>query len=166
MGKQKQKKKQKRSGVLKLVIALVVFLAASVLFIGAVGGWFTDQKIILDEEYYSEEAGLMELSTEEYENLREAKKSFVVFIDQNGCTTADKLRGYIQDWSTEERIRVYRMMFGEAKNSSLHEYIKYYPSVVLIDKGKVRMYLRADSDEDAPMYNDYNEFETWIKKWI
>ena len=160
------KKKKQQPGVLKLVIALAVVLAGGVLFMGAVGGWFTNQKIILDEEYYSEETGLMELSTEEYENLREMKKSFVVFVDQDGCVTADRLREYVQDWSASVGVRAYRMMFGEAKNSSLHEYVKYYPSVVLIDKGKVRMYLRADSDEDAPMYNDYNEFETWIKKWI
>ena len=160
--------KRKQAGVLGLIVALVVVLFGSLLFMGLVG-WFGEAKITLDAEYIcSEECDgeYMELTKDDYASLVEAKKSFVVFVDQDGCTTADRLRGYVQDWATETGVKVYRMMFSEVKESSLHEYIKYYPSVVLVDKGKVRMYLRADSDDDAKMYNDYNEFETWIKRWV
>ncbi len=157
--------KKKQLGVLGLIVALVVVLFSSVLFMGLVG-WFGEAKITLDQEYRGESTELMDLSVSEYDELIKAKKSFVIFVDQGGCTTADRLRGYVQDWATTNEIKAYRMMFKDVKESSLHEYIKYYPSVVLVDKGRVRVYLRADSDDDAKMYNDYGEFEAWIKRWV
>ena len=160
------KDKKKQVGALGLVIALVVVLIGGVLFVGAVSGWFDDPKVTLDAEYYGEGAEFMELTASEYEGLVEAKKSFVVMVDQNGCTTADRLREYATRYMSETGILVYRMMFAEVKESSLHEFVKYYPSMVIIDKGAVRGYLRADSDEDAEMYNDYDIFREWIGEYL
>ena len=61
---------------------------------------------------------------------------------------------------------MYRMMFAEVKESSLHDQVKYYPSVVVVDKGRVRVWLRADSDEDAEMYNNYDVFNDWMGRYI
>lgn len=156
----------KNGGVLALVIALVVVLMGGVLFVGAVSGWFDDPKVRLDAEYYADGAGFMELSAGEYEGLAEVKKSFVVFVDQGGCTTADRLREYVTRYMTETGILVYRMMFEETKETSLHEQVKYYPSVAVVSKGRVVAWLRADSDEDAKMYNDYDTFKAWMEKYI
>lgn len=154
----------KNGGVLALIVALVAVLMGGVLFVGAVSGWFDDPKVKLDAEYYAEGAEFMELSAGEYEGLIEAKKSFVVFVDQDGCTTADRLREYVTRYMTETGILAYRMMFAELKETSLHENVKYYPSVVVVDKGVVRGYLRADSDDDAGAYNDYDTFKEWMKR--
>ena len=154
----------KNGGVLALVVALVVVLIGGVLFVGAVSGWFDDPKVKLDTEYYAEGAEFMELSPGEYEGLVEAKKSFVVFVDRDGCTTADRLRKYVTRYMTETGILAYRMMFAELKETSLHENVKYYPSVVVVEKGVVRGYLRADSDDDAGAYNDYDTFKEWMKR--
>lgn len=156
----------KNGGVLALVIALVVVLIGGVLFVGAVSGWFDDPKVKLDAEYYADGAEFMELSAGEYEGLVEAKKSFIVFVDQGGCTTADRLREYVTRYMTETGILTYRMMFEEVKESSLHEQVKYYPSVVVISKGRVMGYLRADSDEDAEVYNNYDAFKAWMGKFL
>ena len=108
-----------------LVIALVVVVGGTILFVGAAAGWFSDNKVVLDEEYYSEDAGLVDLTTEEYEELVKSQKSFVVLVDQGGCTTADRLRGYVEDWAKSVGVKVYRMMFDEMKKTSLHDYVKY-----------------------------------------
>ena len=158
--------KKKQGKVLGLAIALIVVLVGGVLFVGAVSGWFDDPKIVLDAEYYGEGAEFMELTASEYEGLVEAKKSFVVFVDQGGCTTADRLREYVLNWAGENGVKVYRMMFSEVKESSLHDYVKYYPSVALISRGRVRGYLRADEDEDAEAYNNYEAFKEWIGKYL
>lgn len=161
------KEKKRQLGIPSLVVLLVIVLASGVLFMGAVSGWFNGGKIILDEEYYCGEdcsGEFMDITVEEYEKLIEAKKSFIVFIDQSGCTTADRLRGYISDLSLEMKVQAYRMMFQEVKESSLHDFVKYYPSVAIIAKGKVVSFLRADSDEDAEAYNNYEEFKAWMKK--
>lgn len=70
------------------------------------------------------------------------------------------------DWAKEAGIRVYKMMFGDMKESGLHEFVKYYPSVALVSHGRVVAWLRADSDEDADMYNDYDVFKAWMEKYV
>lgn len=156
--------KKQQLGVLGLVVALVAVLMGGVLFVGAASGWFDDRKVRLDAEYYVDGAELIVLSADEYEGLVGAKKSFIVFVDQDGCDAADKLREYIDRYMTETGVLAYQMMFEEMKESSLHEKVKYYPSVVVVDGGVVRAYLRADSDEDAEIYNNYEAFKTWMEK--
>ncbi len=157
--------KKKQRNVLGLVVALVVVLLGGVVFMGAVSGWFGSEPVTLDAEYYCGEdcdGEMMDLSGAEYEELVAEGKSFVVFIDQGGCTTADRLRGYVRDWGVSVGVKVYRMMFEDERETSLHDYVKYYPSVVVVSKGKVVAWLRADSDEDAEEYNDYEAFRGWM----
>ena len=78
------KDKKQQLGVLGLVVVLVVVLLGGVLFVGATSGWFDDTKVKLDAEYYADGAEFMELNAGGYEGLVEAKKSFVVFVDQGG----------------------------------------------------------------------------------
>lgn len=160
--------KKKQLGVLWLIVVLVVVLIGSVVFVGAVSGWFDDTRVTVNDEYICvDDCGeLMELTAEEYGRLIEEKKSFVVFVDQGGCTTADRLREYVRDWSKESGVRVYGMMFKDMKESLLAGFVEYYPSVALVSRGKVVTWLRADSDEDADVYNDYDVFRGWMKDHI
>ena len=160
------KKKKQQKSVIWLVGALILVVGGGVLFVGAASGWFDDPKVKLDAEYYADGADFMELSAGEYEGLVEARKSFVVMVDQAGCTTADRLREYVTQYMAETGILVYKMMFEEVKESSLHEQIKYYPSVAVVSRGKVVAYLRADVDEDAEAYNNYDAFKEWMGKYL
>ena len=158
--------KKKQMGVLGLIVALVVVLIVGVLFVGAVSGWFDDPKVALDVEYKGEFDGYKDLSATEYDELVAAKKSFVVFVDQNECVTADKLRSYVEEWAHEKGVKVYRMMFADMKESGLHESVKYYPSFVVVSKGKPTAWLRADADEDAEAYNNNEAFKAWVSKYL
>ena len=161
----KQTKKPVRAWVLS--IALVAVVGGSILFVGAVAGWFDSKTVTLSEEYYhSDTQEFMELDKLGYENLVAEKKSFVVFIDQEGCKTADNLQGFLQNYMAEHQIAIYKMMFTEMKETALHDNIKYYPSVAIISGGKLVTYLRADSDEDANIYNNSEALETWMNKWV
>ena len=158
--------KKKQRNTIWLVLTLVVVVVGGVLFVGAVSGWFGEQKVVLDAEYYNAQSGFTDLTAQEYEELVGAKKSFVVFVDQGGCTTADRLREYVGRYMEEAGVSVYRMMFAEVKESSLHEFVKYYPSVVIVSRGQVVAYLRADSDDDAKVYNNYEDLEGWMKRFL
>ncbi|MBR3329481.1 hypothetical protein IKG29_03075 [Candidatus Saccharibacteria bacterium] len=160
------REKRKQRKVLGLVILLVATLTFSVLFAGALSGWFEDSKVTLSEEYYGDFEKFDDITAEEYEELVGDKKSFILLVDQGGCTTADRLREFVKDWATDNGIRVQRVMFSDMKETSLHDYIIYYPSVAIISDGQVVGYLRADSNEDAEAYNDYDIFQEWIKKWF
>ena len=158
-----------RLKVWQLVVLLVAVIGGTVLFLGAVGGWFGGSKVTLDAEYYCGkecDGEMMELSGARYEELVRNGGSFVVFVDQSGCTTAERLREYVADYASEIGVRVYRMMFSEVKETSLHDFVKYYPSVVVVSRGRVAGYLRADRDEDADIYNSHEIFKRWVKRYL
>ena len=162
-------KRKSELKIWQLVLLLLIVVGGTILFVGATSGWFGSGKVVLDAEYYCGEDcddEMMELSGAKYEDLVKEGKSFVVFVDQSGCTTADRLRGYVTDYAHKVGIKVYRMMFSEARETSLHDYVKYYPSVAVVSHGKVVAWLRADSDEDADYYNDNEAFNKWLNRYL
>lgn len=153
-----------------LIVALLVVALGGVLFVGAVSGWFSGPEMaMIDQEYYCDAKCVLELKDidiDEYEKMISEKRSFVVFVDQGGCDAADRLREYADRYSNGERFTIFRAMFSDVKGSSLGEKVKYYPSMVIISKGKVLAWLRADSNDDAPAYNNYEDFENWMRKYL
>ena len=154
-----------------LVVALVVVLIGSLVFVGAVSGWFDGPKIELDREYYCEgqncsDNDFLELTVDEYKELSNAKKTFVVFVDKDGCTTADKMRSFISDYAKSNGVKVYRIAYEDMKETSMHELVKYYPSVAIVTKGKVFKFLRADSDEDVDAFENREAFNNWMGKYL
>lgn len=162
-------KKQCRQ-IAGLIITLMVVLVGGVVFMGAVSGWFGGPKVAIDDEYYCEGEGcagnFIDLTIEEFNNLVGAKKSFVIFVDKNGCTTADKMRGFITDTMKEKGMKIFRMDWEDMKETSVYELVKYYPSVVIVSKGKVFKFLRADSDEDVGAYENGEDFKRWLEQYI
>ena len=152
----------------QLVLGLFLVVGFSVVFVFAVSGIFNGRVAVVDPEYRCTDCDgeYMELSLSGYEDLIKDKKSFVVFVDQGGCTTADRLREYMAEYAKSAGIKVYRMMYEDVKKSSLHDYVKFYPSVAVISRGEVIKWLRADSDEDAPSYNEYEAFKTWMQRYL
>ncbi len=82
-------RRKQRSEIIKLVLGLILVVGGGILFIGAVSGWF-DSKVSLDAESNCEDncKSFIEINAEQYENLVKEGKSFVVLVDQGGCTTA------------------------------------------------------------------------------
>ena len=56
--------------------------------------------------------------------------------------------------------------FDDFKKTTFHKKIKYAPSVLVVNKGKIIAYLDANSDDDLEKYQDVNKFEDWISKYI
>lgn len=166
-GKKVQKKGKK---IWALVLALLAVVCGSVLFVGAVSGWFNGSVIAeVDSEYYCDNKCHLELkdvSIDEYNQMISDEKSFVVVVDQGGCTTADRIKEYAERYSNGRRFQVFKIMYSGIKETNLSEKVKYYPSVAVISKGKVITALRADSDEDAPIYNNYEDFENWLNRFV
>ena len=166
-GGEKSSKRQKSFWLLGLLLVGVV--VGSVVFVGAVAGWFGgNSRVMLSEEFVCKdkcEQDFVEISISEYEQLIADGKSFVIFIDQDGCHTADKLREFIKTYVDGDFV-VQKMMFSEMKKTSLHDFVKFYPSVAIISNGKVVAWLRADSDDDGNIYNDYEAFKNWLENHL
>ena len=161
--------KNLRIGTPILITALIIIVLGSVIFAGALAGWFSNNRATLDENdhcYENCDRDFNELTAEEYEEKVNNGDSFVLFVDQTGCYTADGLREFVLNWSASKGVKPYKMMFSTVKNSSLHDYVKYYPSVGVISKGHPIVWLRADEDEDSDAYNYEDKFNEWLSKYL
>lgn len=107
---------------------------------------------------------LIDITSSEYTKMIAEGRSFLLMVDQGGCTTADQLRKYMQDYLRETGQIGYRIYFSEIKETSLYEKVKFYPSAVIVRSGEVIAWLKADSDEDADEYNNEDEFDKWMEE--
>lgn len=158
---------KRASKIIWLVVALVAVVAGTVWFMVALSGGYGDGGLELGAEYRCEgKCDFKEMTIEEYELAVADGESFVLFVDQGGCTTADRLEGYMRDWMAGKGVWAYEMAFMDVREMPLHEQVKYYPSVVVIVKGEPVGWLRADADEDADAYNKYDAFLQWIDRYV
>ncbi|MCR5572502.1 MAG: hypothetical protein K6F57_01870 [Candidatus Saccharibacteria bacterium] len=147
------------------IVAIVIFCVA-VFF----GGFFLLKSLepksfkIESDLYGTSEA--IDIKKEDYEKLIEDKKSFVIMVDKPDCYTTADMRQRMNDFPDNMQFKYYRIMWSQAKESSLHEKVKFVPSVAIVHNGEVVDYLDADSDEDTPKYNEARALQDWIKSYV
>lgn len=139
-------------------LALVLLGVAGFLFFG-------EKKFPLDSDNFGSTSQVT-ITGEEYEDLIKNQKSFLIFVDQSGCITAEGLKKLVNTTSESKNLRFYRIMYADMRNTSLFGSVKYYPSVALVNKGKVVSWLRADADEDINRYKDQKSFDDWLNQHI
>ena len=113
-----------------LMVGLILVITESIVFAGSRVGWFDDKKKVeISSEYVcgaGEVPEFINVDAPGYEQLAAEKKSFVIFVDQGGCATADGLRERLRegglrtaqgrDWETlrAEIVETYRGAAGMA----------------------------------------------------
>ena len=154
----KKHKMGRKAKILLFSVIGAIVIAAAVM---AVVFWPRDSRFRLDEDAYGK-SEMISIDDSEYNRLVADKHSFVVFVDKPGCLkTAD-----MGDWMKELGFKYYDLQWAYAKNTSLHEYVKYTPSVALIREGEVAAWLDPDSENDMEYYNSPESFREWLKKYI
>ena len=58
------------------------------------------------------------------------------------------------------------MSIDEYKKTGFFNEVRYAPSILVINKGKVVAYLDAESDDDYDKYQKPEEFEKWLTSHI
>ena len=149
----------------KLFIALAVGIIVIVAGIVAAVVLLQPKTFRLDAEYYGPNESI-DINKDAYEQLITDKKSFIIMVDKPECFTTANMRQWMAEFPEDMQFKYYRIMWGEASKSSLHDKIKFVPAVALIHNGEVVDFLDADSDEDAPMYNDATALQNWIRGYI
>ena len=107
-----------------------------------------------------------DIDSAEYKQMVSDKKSFVAMIDNPGCVTTAKMRDMMSGFSDNLKFTYYRIYWQDTKDTNIREKVKYFPSIIIVDHGKIVASLDADSDEDAKYYNNAADLETWLKKYI
>ncbi len=116
------------------------------------------------ESYGKSESVL--LDSEEYEQMIADKRSFLIMVNRPGCIRTDDMSTWFLEYPEEMQFKYYSIGWAHAKDTSLHNYVKYAPSIAVIRSGEVIAWLDADYEEDEKYFGDPEELKTWLKKYI
>lgn len=118
----------------------------------------------LEEKY--DNSKITEIDNNEFDELLKNKESFVVFIYETSCITSNDFSKMLTEFSNKNKISLYKMSFADMKNTELNNKIKFYPSLVLFNKGVLVDYLDAEADDDKEYYKNVDGLESWFSKYV
>lgn len=122
-----------------------------------------DSRVRLESYGKSESVSL---DDKEYERMIADKRSFLVMVSQPGCVRTYDMSTWFLEYPEDMQFKYYSMSWAHAKETSLHDYVKYAPSLAVIRDGEVIAWLDADSEEDSKYFGDPEGLKTWLKKYI
>lgn len=140
----------------------ILLLILPIIFITGCG---KQEIITLEDKYYNNNTFITSTATE-IDSYLENKESFILYTYNNYCTLKIPCESVFESFMANNNISILSIPFSELKNSKLSKKIKYAPTVIIVDKGKVITSLNAESDNDLPKYQDVDEFTNWIKEYI
>lgn len=121
------------------------------------------KKVVLEKKYYSA-GNITEITKEEYETLLNKKETFLLFVYQPLCTTSNDFENVLNEFVKDNKISIYKLKFSEMKK--IDNTIKYYPSLAIIENGKIKKYLDANKKSDLKYFKFQENLATWLKKYI
>lgn len=119
----------------------------------------------LNNEYYNNNS-LIEINSNDFKNLEKDKKSFVVFIYQPNCITSYDFNDILIEFLNTYQMTFYKIPFSTIENTSISDYVKYFPSVIIYQNGKPITYLKANKKNDLIYYQSLQGFKKWFTKYV
>lgn len=140
----------------------LLLLVLSIIFLTSC----TKKELISIEDKYYNNNSFIESTSTEIDNYLNNKESFILYTYNNYCTMKIPCETIFQSFMDNNNISIVSIPFAEFKNTKLSKKIKYAPTVIIINKGKIITSLDANSNKDLPKYQDVEEFTNWIKEYI
>lgn len=137
----------------KLIIILLPILILT--------GCKKQEKINLTNKYYSEGKFI---TVNSLDNLEQ--ETYILYTYNNYCTFEIPCDKIFKEYMEKYKIDFVSIPFKEFKNTKYYSKVKYAPSIIIINQGKIISYLNANKDKDLQKYQDVHEFEKWINKYI
>ncbi len=141
--------------VLVLLIAFLVILT----------GCEKKEKFHLDDKYYGDYK-FIDVDNTKIDKLQKEKASYMVFTFNPYCQFQKPCDEVFEEFMKNNNISIYNIPFSEFKETELYKHVKYAPSVILINKGKVVAFLDANSDEDLDRYQEVEAFKEWVERYV
>lgn len=173
MKKEESRKKSKKLILIAIatLVALAVFGFVFYKVLGGAGKKLeVEDSIVLDAEYKNTNGDQIEIAKEVkedevvpfFENLVASKKSFVLYVSLPICSgDTAKFKQYVLDFQKKNHVSFYYLTSDYVKDTSIYETVKYFPSVITYEDGKIVNFLKYDSDSDKEFYKSYEGFEKW-----
>ena len=122
-----------------------------------------DSKIYLDSKFYNK-SEFIKVKADEFNKIED--NNYVVYVYNSFCSLAIPCENIFKETMDKYDLSFYSMGIWEMQNTYLYYTVKYAPSIIIVKDKKVIAYLDAESDEDFIRYQDSNEFESWLDKYI
>ncbi len=146
--------------MIKKIIIVFVAISLSILLFLTFNN--KTKSIRLNDKYYNSDQ-LIEIDEKGFQKLEKKRESFILYVYEDcGCTSTIPFDNLVKKFIKEKNISMNMIEFKNIENLSISSKIRYSPTVVIFDKGKIVKYLKADSDKDLIYYQSYEEFENWI----
>lgn len=121
------------------------------------------QKIKLDENYYNQ-GNYIEIKSDYLE--KNNPNNYILYVYNSFCSLEIPCETIFKKYMEKYKIDFLSINIDEYKKTNLYEKVKYAPTIIIIKNKKIYAYLDAESDEDIIKYQDEQEFEKWINKYI
>ncbi len=142
----------------KIILLVLVILSMT-------GCTKENSKFYLNDEYYN--AGkLVDIDSKELTNILKSNDSFILFTYNPYCNFKVSCENIVENFSKNNNITIFKIPFEEFKNTKLYNTIKYAPSIILVNKGKIETYLDPNKDEDSIKYQEEKALKDYIEMYI
>ena len=146
---------------MKKKVLICLFSALTILLAGCDFG--STKKFYLDDEFYGSWK-MIEITAEKFSELD--NENYVLFTYNNFCAMAIPCEEIFDEFLEQNDVTFLSMRYDEFKKTTLHETVKFAPSIVVVKNWKVIAYLDSEKDEDLVRYQDVEEFGKWINKYV
>ncbi len=124
-----------------------------------------NSKFYLNDEYYN--AGkLVDIDNKELTSMIESNNSVILFTYNPYCNFKVSCESIVEEFSKGNNITVFKISFEDFKNTKLYNTVKYAPSIILVNNGKIKTYLDPNKDEDSIKYQDAKALKNYIEMYI
>ena len=124
-----------------------------------------NSKFYLNDEYYN--AGkLVDIDSKELTNMLKSNDSFILFTYNPYCNFKVSCENVVENFSKNNNITIFKIPFEKFKNTKLYNTIKYAPSIILVNKGKIETYLDPNKDEDSIKYQEEKALKDYIEMYV
>ena len=146
-----------------IIISIIIVVIIAIIIIAI--SLFNNHPVKLPDSDYGV-SEFVEITSSDYEKMIAEKQTFVLMIDNVGCSTAERLRHMLANFSDSLKFKYYKIMWPDAKTTNLAEHIKYFPSIVIIENGELKSYLDPESDDDTKYYHNAPDLQKWLESYI
>jgi len=147
----------------KIKILTIITLTITLLLSGC-----TKKEIepfLLTEKYY-EKSEFIDLDAENLNTLIKNKENFAIFVYQPLCEASTTFNNVLTEFIDTYKMGIYKIEYKNIKKTPLEKHIKYYPSLVIYQNGKIIDFLEADKDEDTKSFKNLDDFINWFSKYV
>lgn len=148
----------------KKSIIIVIVIIISIIILTFLGYICKKEKFYLEDNYYTYD--MKKVSYNDINKLEKEKKSFILFTYNPYCSLKIPCDKIFEEYAKNKNITILTIPFDKFKKTEYYKTVKYAPSVIIINKGRIITYLDAEKDKDIKLYQDTNKFGNWIEKYI